>query len=776
MKTLFRNFKYIFRRFFAASILNLFGIALSFAAFVVIMTQVDYDYNYDKGIKDHNNIFLVETYDSIATDSYQWISRPLAEVISECAPQIEATAILFPEKVVQDVKVNENIFNVPFCYGFGDYMKVFQPKMICGSTDAIDREQPNRVLIPESMAQMIFGSVDVLDTVMHVYYAGNEDDVYIGGVYKDFPENATLKNVVYAACWPGTDQGAWQNNNYYVYVRLNSSDSKATVEEAGAKQIEAVDIERIKGIKINLTPLTDLHFKFGESSKFMVYLLICASFLLIVIAAVNYINFALAETPMRLRSINTQKVLGSTTARLRLILIGESVLVCMIAFIISVGILFLLPQLGIEELVSTNISPLYHPTITIGAFLLCIAIGIVAGIYPAWYATSFPPALVLKGSYGLSPQGKILRTTLICIQFTISFALIVCIGVMYMQSYFIQTADYGYDKEAIIIGNMTNETRQQKDAVRNELMKIQGIEGVSFSKDILSERDEYMGWGRSDEEHSMNFSCLPVDYNYLTVMGIKIIQGRNFKEHDGDVYIFNEAALRQYPWLELDKKILSNDFPVVGFCENVKFNSFRIDNDNVPMAFMVFGEAHKYWQKDCYFNVRIMKNIDKIKVTEQMQSILEQFTPHHDFDIRFIDQILNQTYQSEMRFQKQITLFSILAIIISLIGVFGLTMFENEYRRKEIGLRKIMGSSTTSVLWIFNSRYAKILAGCFIIGAPLGWKFSSEWLKNFAERTPIYWWIFPAAFAIVVIFTLFIVTYQTWKNACRNPIESIRTE
>ncbi len=776
MKALFRNFKYMFRRFFAANVLNLFGIALSLAAFVVIMKQVDYDYNYDKGIKDHDKIYLIETYDSIVTESSVLTPRPMGELIAEASPQIEATAIINPFAENLDVKVNENTFNLPFIYGFGDYMKVFQPEMICGSTDVLDREQPDRVLIPETMALQLFGSIDVQDTLMHVYYNYSEGDLYVGGVYKDFPENSTIQNTVYAAFSPWVNKGEWNNINYHLYVRLHDSNATSIVEEACEKQFEELDIDRIRDMKAHLVPLTDLHFKFGESSKFMVYLLMCASFLLVIIAAVNYTNFALAETPMRLRSINIQKVLGATATKLRTMLVSESIFICLLAFVISVGILFLLPKFGVQELVSTDINPLHHPEIMGWSFLLCIAIGAVAGIYPAWYATSFPPALVLKGAYGLSPQGKLLRTTLICVQFVVAFILIVCIGVMYMQSHFIRHSDYGYDKELVLSGNMTKETRSQKDAVRNELMKIQGVEGVSYSNFILSTNDGYMGWGRSDDEHSISFTCLPVDYNYLTVMGIKVTQGRNFKESDGDVYIFNEAALKQNPWLELDKPLLSDDYPIVGFCENIKFNSFRSDNSNIPMAFMVFGEDHKNWSWNNYFNVRIAKNTDKPEMIKKLQHALEAFTPDHDFDIQFIDRILNQTYKSEMRFLKQIMLFSILAIIICLIGVYGLTMFESEYKKKEIGLRKIMGSSTTSILAMFNSRYIKILIGCFIIGAPLGWKFSSEWLKTFAERTPIYWWIFLAAFAIVAVFTLLIVTYQTWKNANENPINSIKTE
>lgn len=773
MKTLFRNFRYMFRRFFTASILNLFGMALSLAAFVVIMMQVNYDYNYDKGINDYDKIFLVERYDSVSNESSIYMARPAGELIAGCSPQIESAALMSNGYTsLYDVMVNENKFSMTFFCGFKDYMKVFQPEMICGSVDALDREVPDRVLIPESAARLMFGSVDILDQPIHVYTDYDETDYFVGGVYKDFPENSTMKNVAYAAFWPGSNEGNWQNYNYALYVRLTDAGAAEAVAKAGAQKLNEVANGEVN---LRLVPLADLHFKSGESSKFMVYLLICASFLLVIIAAVNYMNFSLAETPMRLRSINTQKVLGATTGKLRAMLVGESVFVCLLAFVLSVGILLCLPALGLQELVSANVSLLHHTDIISWTLLLCVAIGLAAGAYPAWYATSFPPALVLKGSYGLSPQGKVLRTALISIQFTVTFILTVCIGVILLQSYFIRNSDYGYDKEVVLTGYMTNETRTQKEAVRNELMKVEGVEGVAYSLVILGTQDAYMGWGRSDEQHYMNFTCMPVDYHYLSVMGIKITEGRDFQEHDGDVYIFNEAAHKQYDWLELDKPVLTNDYPVVGFCENIKFGSFRTDS-NAPMAFFIYGKDHQGWQRDNCFNIRIAKNVDKIEMMKKIQEVLEKFTPDHDFGIRFFDQILNETYKSELRFQKQMVLFSILAIVISLIGVFGLTMFESEYKKKEIGLRKIMGSTTSAILLMFNSRYIKILLCCFVVGAPLGWKFSSEWLKTFAERTPIYWWIFLAAFVLVALITLFTVTLQAWKTANENPVNSIKTE
>ena len=480
---------------------------------------------------------------------------------------------------------------------------------------------------------------------------------------------------------------------------------------------------------------------------------------------------------MRIKSINTQKVLGATTGSLRTSLIMESVLVSILAFALSLVLILALRDSGVEDLVSADLSLGKHVILLIATFGISVLIGILAGLYPSFYVTSFPPALVLKGSFGLSPKGRKLRTTLVCFQFFISFMLIIAIGIMYAQSRYIRTSEYGYDKDAIIVGETTKEVKQQMNAVVDELSRISGVEGVAFSQFVLSSSDTYMSWGISEGERTMNYEVMPVDYRYLDVMGIRLTEGRNFKSTDGSGFIFNEAARKKYPWLTLNQPPFQKSmaFPVIGFCENIKFTSFRNDNDERPMAF--FSTKDLGWEGwENFVNVRISAGTDKVEIIRSLQKAMEKFTPGHDFHFRFIDQVLDNAYRNELRFTKQILLFSLLAIVISIIGVFGLTMFESEYRRKEIGIRKIFGSTTGEILRMFNRRYLYILIGCFIVAAPFGWWIGQHWLEGFAERTPIRAWIFLTSFLLVTAITMITVTVQSWKNANENPANSIKTE
>ena len=582
-----------------------------------------------------------------------------------------------------------------------------------------------------------------------------------------------------------TDKGNWKNWNYICYMRLESPSAAPEIEklilQIFVKNFPELEQESDISQFIRLTPLVDAHFSTvgnkSASSRTTLYLLICVSFLIVIIATINFMNFSLAETPMRIKSINTQKVLGATTRSLRLTLITEAMLISFIAFILALIWVAILKDFGLQELVNAQLTITEHPMLLLATFCLSLLMGLMAGLYPSYYVTSFPPALVLKGSFGLSPQGRILRTVLVCIQFFVAYMLIIGVGIMYLQSRYIRTSDYGYDKDAIIVGNMTKETQSQTDAVVGELSQIPGVKGVAVSEFILSSADNYMHWGRSNGDKYIQFDAFPVDCRYLNVMGIHIVEGRSFKPGDEDVYIFNEFTRKKYPWLKVDQPA-PDDNLVIGFCENIKYSSFRNDDTNQTMAFLIPGKkfAQWGWEWRNFVNVRISAGVDKVEVIRSLQKTMEKFTPGHDFNFRFMDEVLDANYRNELRFTKQILLFSLIAIAISLTGVFGLTMFESEYRKKEIGIRKIMGSSTIQILYMFNRRYILILAGCFIVAAPFGWWIGQHWLQGFAEKTPVTPWIFILSFLLVTLITMITTTIQSWKNANENPANSIKTE
>lgn len=440
MNTLLRNFSHTFRRFFTASVLNLLGLSIAFAACFVILTQVDYDYNYNKAYPAHDRIYRVEMNVGEAFGGWRtWVPRPLCEMVGACSPHVQAISVSSSSNSISDFEVDEHIYSERWFTGFGDYLEVFQPAMVCGTTASLN--EPNHALISASMALRFFGTTDAIGKTIYVGRKSRNQPLVIGGVYQDMPLNSQLGNCVFSCLRPDLNKDSWSNWNYVFYFRLDTPaslpDVRQSVIEAGKRMLpkemfgsgdELDDFDNF----MRFTPLDEVHYSMvgnkAATSKAAVYLLLCVSVLILLTAAVNYMNFSLAETPMRLRSINTQKVLGASTFSLRMYLLLESVLVCVCGFLLSLLWLYLLQDTSLNTLVASDLSLVNHPVLLASLGGIAVLMGLLAGAYPSYYVTSFPPALVLKGSFGLSPKGKMLRTFLVCFQFFVSFMLIIAVG------------------------------------------------------------------------------------------------------------------------------------------------------------------------------------------------------------------------------------------------------------------------------------------------------------------------------------------------------------
>jgi putative ABC transport system permease protein len=353
--------------------------------------------------------------------------------------------------------------------------------------------------------------------------------------------------------------------------------------------------------------------------------------------------------------------------------------------------------------------------------------------------------------------------------------MVIYISILNLQSHYIFHSDYGFAKDELLLANI-HEIYDKRDALRSELMQTSGVKDASLSLFPIASQDQYMGWGRSDDNHHVNFTALPVDWHYLQAMGIEIVEGRDFNEHDSDCYIINEAARSQWSWVEMDKPLLDNDLTVVGVCRNVRFASTRMDN-NSPMAFVLMGEKFKDWGGRLHWmNVRVAEGVDKKEMCQKIKDLCMKFGAKHEPTVIRLDQKLEDTYKEEFRFIRQVLVFSVICMIITLIGVFCMTMFETEYRRKEIGIRKVMGSTAGEILSMLCRRYVWLLIGSFVVAAPLAWYIGNQWLQSFAERTPIYWWLFPVALLAVATVTLVTIIIQSWRAATENPVNSIKNE
>lgn len=789
----YRNFIHTFRRFFTASVTNLVGLAVAFAAFFVIMTQVQYDYDYDKGYDGYEDLVRID-FDPGPSEGGRklWMCIPMARIVTESSPHIVGSTLVQGYLTMSQLWVGEsNYKEVGVMRGFNDFMTPLRPNMVVGRPDAI---LGGKALIPLSMATKIFGRADCVGETVIIGERDSGQKVEVGGVYHDFQKNSTFGNNVYLKFSDETlkNEDNWDQYNYNLYLRLDDGAMADEVAAAASAALKKVMAESGKpsevDMPINYTPIEDVHFSpiggVQGASAMTLMLLVAIAVVVVVVSAINFMNFSLAETPMRIRSINTQKVLGASVTSLRVSLVLESVAVCLAAFVLAGVIVVVGCRLGLQDVVLSEISFSSHPLLVALTLAEAVVSGVLAGIYPAFYATSIPPAVALKGDFGLSHGGRMLRTALLGFQFVVAFALVVCIGIMYSQFRHINNVKYGLDKDAIVFGNTTFKIHGHYDAVRVELMALSCVDNVSFSNFRIG-GDWYMHIGRGDDEqHMCLFDCLKCDANYLKTMGITVVEGRDFVETDNGAYLFNKAAMDKFPWLSVGKPPFHDnswstnndpdlfDWPVVGVCDNIRYRSLRFDN-NSPMAFCVFSKSCDWGNG--VINIRVAKGVNAVEAMSAIHSVLDKYNDNGQAELCFMDDHLDLLYQSEKRFSSQVVLFSVIAIMLSLMGVLGLSMFEAEYRRKEIAVRKVLGCESGAVVMMFLRRYAVILGACFVIGAPLGYVLCQHWMSGFADRVAVSPLIFVGALVAVGGATLATVAAQVWRTASANPVVALKS-
>ena len=497
--------------------------------------------------------------------------------------------------------------------------------------------------------------------------------------------------------------------------------------------------------------------------------------MIIIVAAINFTNFSTALTPLRIKSINTQKVLGSSDTLLRNALLAEAAIVSLIAWLISLVLVWMLGEATALPFVVADLSILKNLPVVLLTGLVALMTGVVAGLYPSWYVTSFPPALVLKGSFGLSPSGRKLRTVLISVQFIVSILLIIGASFVRLQNDYMRSFSLGFNKDQIAIVELSGDIyNKHHETYVNRLKEFSGIEDVAFAMEKVASKDGYSTNGAVLKQKEFQFFMIMASSNFLRVMGIPIEEGRDFSLSDelseAPVYIFNHTAK-----LAVDMEtgdILESWIPgrIVGFTENVKFTSLRNGENNI--AFVV-GKI-PYPMPVSY--IRLRAGTDAHAAVSHIRKTLADIDPAYPFDVQFYDTVFDNLYHKEVNLRSLITVFSILAIIISLVGVFGLVVFDTQYRRKEIGVRKVHGATNGEILEMLNRSYIYIVLICFALAAPVGYYSIRQWLESFAYKTPMYWWVFLVALFVVLSITIGTVTFQSWRAANANPVDSLKSE
>jgi len=788
MNLIIRNLLHVIRRFKLATSLNILGLSVAFAAFMVIMMQLDYNFGFDRFHKNSDKIFRYEIRGIFGMDNAYKpiIARPFSELIFKSSPHIVASTIILPMggEIFFRVENSGNYFKEGAINVTPEFTEVFSFDFVEGYENALSI--PDNVIIPLSLSQKLFGNESAVGQQL-TFIVGEIRQAQIGAVYRDFPRNSIINNYIYSAIPEDENRQNWGAWDYVAYVRLDNAANVPTVIESFKQTFESIfgqsfDLDD-PAFNIRLTALPDIHFATDvffdnapKASKQTLMILLAIAIAIVVIAGINFTNFSTALMPMRARKINTQRVLGAQQRTVRLVLVFEAIAFCLLSYLLALGFVWLFGNSPLASLTDADLLLSAQRQIVVGTALVALLVGLLAGLYPARKMTSFVPALALKGNFGLSPKGKKLRNVLIGIQYIASFTLIIGTSFMFLQNHFMQNAPLGYDQDKIItVGIRQQQIQEQRDVLANKLKTHSTIADVTFGEILLGGFDFVTTWGGQPyKDGEISFQVAPVDYNFLSVLGIEVVEGRDFRREDTSVLrgalIFNETARREFD-LELNTRVADRE--IIGFIPDIKLTSLRLAI--APMAFYVRGTENWGRQPNVVY-VRVVQGANLREARKHIQSTLAEFDPNFPFEIRFYDQILQELYEKERALSSLILLFSLIAIFISIVGVFGLVVFDSECRRKEIGIRKVLGASTFGIIVMFNKAYSKILLICFVAAVPLAWYAVSRWLENFAYRTPMYWWVYLLAFLAVSAITVLTVTIQNWRVANDNPVKSIKTE
>ena len=793
------------------SLLNIVGISVAIAVFFVIMSIIEKDLTFNHSIKDYENIYQLNQNDA------NFMPRPIGDAIGAEIPAIEQVAIFSPWGAKDNYfKKKGDDWSKVWFYHCGacskGLLKTFSVRILEGDTTAFDSK--DKMIVSDKAAQRF--DIHVGD-VMKVELR-DEESFEVVAIYEEPEVNTELSRYeAFVALGDESinDIGQW---NYIYYYKVNPKTENPVEELTKAmkpivykvyepyvtpEESEMFDKEYDE-LGLTVTPIDDLHFseKHGgyrvTADKKVVYTMLLLAFLIIAIAYINYFNFFMARVPMRLRSINTRKVLGSTRSSLILSLIAESV----VFTVISAGIAYLLFKVLLTPLINGMISVDIYMVDNVGMAALSCGVtlfaAVAASIYPALHITSVPPALALKGQM---TQGRdsFLRYVLIGFQIVISMVMIICTMFILKNNDYINNFDTGFNSDNLYTVDVSSRLSENRKIVEDKLLQNTDIVGVAWTMGNLVSAQR-MSWGRQgingDHNDEYHFDCYPVSWNFLKFMGIEIAQGRDFTEGDeqceSGAYIFNETMMKRYN-LTTDDQIMGHRlvepdnvqgglYPAqtVGVCKD--FNFRPLQYDMVPFAFYVFGST-----KGTYFEhlvlshlyIRLSANADKEKTIKFISNALNELDPDWGFsetNIISFEQEVSYQYGKERNLTDFVKMFTILAILIAAIGIFGIVLFDAQRRRKEIGIRRVNGATMTEILLMFNRKFFILTIICAVIAVVVSYLIMDKYFSDYAYHYPINWMVFAVAIVFIMLFTAAVVTAASFRAANENPVNTLKSE
>ncbi len=769
------------------SFINIAGLSIGITCSVLILLWVFDELSFDKFHPKADRLYQVwinATFDG-KINSWNSLPLPAYEALKTENSNIVKTTVtdwggdhLF---TVGDKRITKRSF-----YAGEEFLEMFQFALMKGNASTV-LDDPTSIVITESMAKMFFGDSDPINQVIRV---DNKNDLKVTGVLKDIPKNSSFQfdfllpwKLNEQQDWVKRSMTNWGNNSFQIYMELNNGSNKILVEKAIKELIIRKDPEDYKR-ELFLHPLLkwrlNSNFENGKEAggriDFVKMFGVIAIFIL-VIACINFMNLSTARSERRAREVGIRKSVGSRRFELIFQFIGESLFISTVAFVIAI----LLAQLLMPYYNNLVDKKLFINYLSIEFWLFALGLivltGVVSGSYPAFYLSSFQPAKVLKGKIQTGKSGSTPRKVLVTLQFAFSILLIIGTIVVYQQIQYSKSRSLGYDQENLITVDYTEEVGKNYRPIKLELLQTGVVKAVTKSNSPITDvySNNFLGWPGKPESQKVIFTTIATEYDYTKTMGIKLVEGRDFSEDfksDTLAIMVNKAAmdlmqLKNPIGEKLD--LWGKKRELIGIVDNVLMGS---PFQPVKPSFIVLD---KDWASSV--TIRLEKTNDLPASIKKVEAVFKKYSPAYPFEYDFADVQFAKKFNDINMTSRLASLFALLAIVITGLGLFGLAAFAAEQRTKEIGIRKVMGASVSSLVGLMSKDFSRLVIIAFVLSSPVAWWLLNHFiLDQYKYRIDIAWWVFPATGLIALVFALAIVSTQALRAAHANPAVSLRND
>jgi ABC-type antimicrobial peptide transport system permease subunit len=792
MKTAFRNMK----KHKGFAIINIAGLAIGLTICFFILLWVQHELSYDQYHKNAENIYRINIKIPTATGHRltSYSAPAIGPALKEEYADVEKSTRF---RIVSDKKIlvkygQKHFFEEKFGFADPDILDMFTVIFVKGDpkTALIN---PDSIVITEDFAKRYFGDDEPLGKILNVE---KDHDFTVTGIIKNIPRNSHLRYDSLVPFEPNIQEfmrtyGYPKTFDIHFFRNYLLLQENTSPEEFGEKIYSFLNTKiEDSTYKLVLQPIKKIHLYsshvrdlFSRGNIQYVYTFSLIGFLVLIIACINFINLTTARSGFRTKEVGVRKVIGAVKKDLVWQFFGESLLYTLFAFFLS-GCLVLLFLPAFRSLIGNQISLelVKNWKLIGGIFAITITAGIISGSYPALFLSSFKPVKVLKGTFASTKGKGLFRKVLVVTQFVIAIGLINCTIIILFQFRYLQERNLGFDKNQMVYIRLHGELREKHEILRTELLKNPSIEHAAITSSILTQGryvTTVFNWDGKDpeiENASSRADYVSVDENFIDTFGMELIQGRNFsplaQKKPMQEIIINESTLKmmgvESP-LGLGADLTDNDFraKIIGVVKDYHFKSLH--NEISPLVLWVNPWLFKY----VFIKVNPENMNDTLKYAENK---CRQIEPGFPFEYHFLDEAFGNLYTAEEKMGRVFNVFTILAIFIACLGLFGLSAFTAEVRTKEIGIRKILGASIPNIVKLISKEFVLLVSLSNIIAWPVVYYLMTKWLQNFAYQDTIHIWTFAASGFLILNIALFTVSFHSIRTATANPADSLRYE